>query len=176
MTGKMLVVFVKHTGHVLSAATVASPLVVPPAAADLVGDALTLWSIPGVPQTPLWSIAMPADALDVAVIEPKEELLASPFDWRIGTDRQAEQLQHLALPAPVVTQQAGPPKTIKLDLTPGFTGDGVDAVVFEQGATGPVQVYTGATSAGVAEIRYTGADAKTVLGFVREFPLVAKFF
>jgi hypothetical protein len=173
MTGKMLVVFVKNTGHVLSAATVASPPVVPPAAADLVGDALTLWSIPGVPQTPPLLLPLPAGALDVAVIEPKEELLESPFNWRIGTDRQAAELQHIG-DTVAVALPPGLPKTIKLSLPVGVTSDGVDAVVFEKDAAGIVQVYPSLTSAGVAEIHYTGADAKTVLGFVREYPLSAK--
>jgi hypothetical protein len=177
MAAKMLVLTVKHTGHVLSATTVATQPVVPPTAADLVGDALTLWSIPGV--IPSWSLALPADALDVAVIDVKDELLASPFDWTIGTDRQAAQLQHITDGPPTIALPAGPPQKITLtppNLVPPFTADGIAAMVFERGATGPVQAYPGVTANGTADFLYTGAPAKTVLGVVREFPIAVALF
>ena len=176
MSGKMLVVFVKGTGHVLSAATVAAAPLAPPVA-DLVGDALTLWSIPGVvPPSPSWSFAVPADALDVAVIDQKPELLEHPFDWRIGTDKQAAQLQRISQPGPTVTKTAGPPPTITLDVTPGFKGDGVGALVLEQSGTAPVQVLPSSTTAGVVTVTYTGNTPTTVLGFIAEFPLAVHFF
>jgi hypothetical protein len=170
MAAKMLVVFVKHTGHVLSAATVASPPVVPPLAADLVGDALTLW---GIPASPAWSLALPPDALDVAVIDPKDELLVSPFDWQIGADKQPVQLQYLGQSV-TVTPNAGPPQAITLNPPATFTADGVDAVLFEQGGTGPVQVYPGVTAHGIANFQYTGAPVTRALGLITNFPFALK--
>src|SRR3954447_11289572 len=102
VNGRMLVVFVKGTGHVLSAVTVATAPTRPLTSKDLVGDALPLWSVPGVPSTPGWSFGVPAEALDVAMIDPKQELLDSPFDWKIGSDNQPAQLQRIGSASPTI--------------------------------------------------------------------------
>jgi hypothetical protein len=185
VNGKMLVVFVKGTGHVLSAVTVATAPTRPLTSKDLVGDALPLWSVPGVPSTPGWSFGVPAEALDVAMIDPKQELLDSPFDWKIGSDNQPAQLQRIGSASPTIEKIEKPagPKTLTatVSLPPPAPGlpppvSGIPAVIFEQSGTDPVHFApTETDESGVATVTYTGGEPNIVIGFVAEFRLAVKF-
>lgn len=173
MSGKMLVLFAKWTGHVLSAATVTAIPTTPLTADTLAGTALPLRNVPGNTPTGDWRLALPSGELDVALVNMDEQLLADPFSYEIGSDKQSRMLQHLGAKLKI----AAPTSTsLAVTLPLGLLAANLHVLVGEEGVGSDIAEVQQTTTdnLGVATITTTVAGTRTVLALIAGYPLVVK--
>lgn len=176
MSGQMLVLFAKWTGHVLSAATVTAIPTTPLTADTLAGTALPLRKLPGSTVAVELSLAIPTEELDVKLVDICLQVLENPFLYEIGSDGHPMQLP-VPLPEPKIAFVSGDPSklTVTLPALPAATG--LNVLVCENrlapdAAEAQRTVTVDQSSIRTATVTTDVPGPRTVLALVAGYPLV----
>ena len=171
MNDQMLVLFIRTTGHVLSALTMANTSdTAQPKVSDLVGEGMPLSNYPAnaITSSPPWTFTIPATEIDLVVVTSSADLLANPFDFTIGNDRQPKNLDFPTAP----TFDATTPVTVDVAHPASVIVDaGIKTLICMQNGTSVVQSWSGSTVDWKAAATFTGPQPKRILAFVADRPV-----
>ena len=168
MSGKMLVLFAKSTRHVMSAVTVTAVPATQVTADALVGTALQLRNAPEKNPAGEWRLALPAEALDVTVVNADDQVLADPFSYEIGSDKQPRQLTH---PTEKLTIAAVLPASLKVTVSgPLPLPSGLNVLVCEEHGADAAKIQPTTMENGVATVTTTVTVPRIVLALVAGYP------